>query len=87
MAKEIFLSYSRKDLDKVKTEDTGLSEEELKDDAVNGTLISLTSLPGFKIYRVEKGTTRYLWLATRMGQPMVKDAPGSEVKQTYNLFS
>jgi len=39
-----------------------------------------------KNYRVEKGTTRYLCLATRMGQPIVKDAPGLEMIQTYNLF-
>lgn len=67
-------------------ERTGLSEEELKDATDNGTLISLTSSTGVKNYRVEKGTTRYLWLATRMGQPIVKDAPGLEMIQTYNLF-
>lgn len=68
------------------TEETGLSEEELKDAADNGTLISLSSSTGLKKYRVEKGITRYLWLATRMGQPTVKDAPGLEVIQTYNLI-
>ena len=67
-------------------EETGLSEEELKDAAGNGTLISLSSSTGLKKYRVEKGITRYLWLATRMGQPTVKDAPGLEVIQTYNLM-
>lgn len=67
-------------------EETGLSEEELKDAADNGTLISLSSSTGLKKYRVEKGITRYLWLATRMGQPTVKDAPGLEVIQTYNLI-
>ena len=67
-------------------EDTGLSEDELKNAANNGTLITLTSSDGAKRYRVEKGITRYLWLATRMGQPTVKDAPGLEVIQTYNLF-
>ncbi len=66
------------------TEEIGLSEEELKDAADNGTLISLISSTGVKNYRVEKGITRYLWLATRMGQPTVKDAPGLEVIQTYN---
>lgn len=66
-------------------EDTGLSEDELKNAANNGTLITLTSSDGAKRYRVEKGITRYLWLATRMGQPTVKDAPGLEVIQTYNL--
>lgn len=68
-------------------EDTGLSEEELKVAAKNGTLITLTSSTGTKKYRVEKGITRYLWLATRMGQATVKDAPGLEVIQTYNLIS
>lgn len=68
-------------------EETGLCEDELKSAANNGTLISLTSSTGLKNYRVEKGTTRYLWLATRMGQPTVKDAPGLEVIQTYNLIS
>lgn len=69
------------------TEETGLSEDELKDATDNGTLISLSSSTGLKNYRVEKGITRYLWLATRMGQPTVKDAPGLEVIQTYNLTS
>lgn len=68
------------------TEETGLCEEELKDAAYNGTIISLTSSTGLKKYRVEKGITRYLWLATRMGRPTVKDAPGLEVIQTYNLI-
>lgn len=68
------------------TEDTGLSEDELKNAANNGTLITLTSSDGAMRYRVEKGITRYLWLATRMGQPTVKDAPGLEVIQTYNLI-
>lgn len=30
---------------------------------------------------------RYLWLATRMGMPTVKDAPGIEIVQTYNLLT
>ena len=34
-----------------------------------------------------KGKERYLWLATRMGVPTVKDAPGLEVLQTYNLLT
>jgi len=67
-------------------EDTELSEDELKDATYNGTIISLTSSTGLKKYRVEKGIIRYLWLATRMGQPTVKDAPGLEMIQTYNLF-
>lgn len=36
-------------------------------------------------YRKEIGKKRYLWLATRMGQPTIKDAPGLEVIQTYDL--
>lgn len=68
------------------SENTGLCEEELKNAANNDTLITLTSSKGTKSYRVEKGITRYLWLATRMGQPTVKDAPGLEVIQTYNLI-
>lgn len=68
------------------SENTGLSEDELKNAANNGTIITLTSSKGAKRYRVERGITRYLWLATRMGQPTVKDAPGLEVIQTYNLI-
>ena len=67
-------------------ENTGLSEVDLEDAAQKGTCISLESSVGTKKYRVEKGIKRYLWLATRMGQPTVKDAPGLEVIQTYNLI-
>lgn len=67
-------------------EDTGLGEDELKNAANNGTIITLPSSKGAKRYRVDKGITRYLWLATRMGQPTVKDAPELEVIQTYNLI-
>ena len=34
-----------------------------------------------------EGKKRYLWLATRMGMPTVKDAPGIETVQTYNLLT
>lgn len=34
-----------------------------------------------------RGKKRYLWLATRMGMPTVKDAPGLEIIQTYNLLT
>ena len=34
-----------------------------------------------------EGKKRYLWLATRMGMPTVKDAPGIEIVQTYNLLT
>lgn len=40
-----------------------------------------------KKYYVGEGKKRYLWLATRMGMPTVKDAPGLEVIQTYNLLT
>ena len=43
-------------------------------------------LKGQKYY-VGEGKKRYLWLATRMGQPTVKDAPGLEIIQTYNLLT
>ena len=36
-------------------------------------------------YYVGGGKKRYLWLATRMGMSTVKDAPGIEIVQTYNL--
>ena len=36
-------------------------------------------------YYVGEGKKRYLWLATRMGMSTVKDAPGIEIVQTYNL--
>lgn len=37
-------------------------------------------------YNVREGKKRYLWLATRMGEPTVKDAPDIEIIQTYNLL-
>ena len=43
-------------------------------------------LKGNKYY-VGEGKKRYLWLATRMGMPTVKDAPGIEIVQTYNLLT
>lgn len=36
---------------------------------------------------VGEGKKRYLWLATRMGMPTVKDAPGIEIVQTYHLLT
>ena len=38
-----------------------------------------------KTYTINIGKTRYLWLATRMGKTTIKDAPGLEIIQTYNL--
>ena len=40
-----------------------------------------------KKYYVGEGKKRYLWFATRMGQPTIKDAPGIEIIQTYNLLT
>ena len=47
---------------------------------------SQIKLEGQKYY-VGEGKKRYLWLATRMGMPTVKDAPGLEIIQTYNLLT
>lgn len=68
-------------------ENTELGEVDLEDAVQNGTSVTLNSSIGTRTYRVEKGIKRYLWLATRMGQPTVKDAPGLEVIQTYNLIA
>lgn len=47
---------------------------------------SQVKLKGKKYY-VSEGKKHYLWLATRMGMPIVKDALGIEVVQTYNLLT
>ena len=47
---------------------------------------SQIKLKGNKYY-VGEGKRRYLWLSTRMGMPTVKDAPGLEIIQTYNLLT
>lgn len=47
---------------------------------------SQIKLKGQKYY-VGEGKKRYLWLATRMGMPTVKDAPSLEIIQTYNLLT
>lgn len=73
-------------MDAPMSENTGLSEIELAAAVENGEPIVLKSSSGLRKYRVEKGMKRYLWLATRMGKPTVKDAPGLEVIQTYNLM-
>ena len=39
-----------------------------------------------KTYTINIGKTRYLWNATRMGQPVIKDAPGIEIIQTFDLI-
>lgn len=67
-------------------ENTGMTEKEFAAAVENNEPIVLEASTGLKKYRVEAGIKRYLWLATRMGKPTVKDAPGIEVIQTYNLI-
>jgi hypothetical protein len=62
---------------------TKLKEENLRIAADSSSQIKLK---GQKYY-VGEGKQRYLWLATRMGMPTVKDAPGIEIIQTYNLLT
>ena len=47
----------------------------------------LELLAGSNKYYVGEGKKRYLQLATRMGMPTVKDAPGIVIVQTYNLLT
>ncbi len=62
---------------------TKLKDENFRTAADSNSQIKLK---GNKYY-VSEGKKRYLWLATRMGMPTVKDAPGIEIGQTYNLFT
>lgn len=62
---------------------TKLKDESLRT-ATDGNV--QIKLKGNKYY-VGEGKKRYLWLATRMGIPTVKDAPGIEIVQTYNLLT
>lgn len=62
---------------------TKLKDENLRIAAASNSQIKLKG----KKYYVSEGKKRYLWLATRMGMPTVKDAPGIEVVQTYNLLT
>ena len=62
---------------------TKLKDENLHTAATSNSKVKLK---GNKYY-VGEGKKRYLWLATRMGMPTVKDAPGIEVVQTYNLMT
>lgn len=62
---------------------TKFMDENLRKAADSNSQIQLKD----KKYYVGKGKPRYLWLATRMGMPTVKDAPGIEVIQTYNMLS
>lgn len=65
---------------------TTLDDRKLSKTCKNKGTVAVSNLEGKGRYNVSVGTTRYLWLATRMGQPTVKDAPGLEVIQTYNLI-
>lgn len=65
---------------------TTLDDRKLSKTCKKKGMVEMSNLEGKGKYNVSVGTTRYLWLATRMGQPTVKDAPGLEVIQTYNLI-
>lgn len=62
---------------------TKFKDENLRAAAASNSQIKLK---GNKYY-VGEGKKRHLWLATRMGMPTVKDAPGIEKIQTYNLLT
>ena len=62
---------------------TKLKDENLRIAADSNSQIKLKG----KKYYVSEGKKRYLWLATRMGMATVKDAPGIEIVQTYNLLT
>ena len=62
---------------------TKFKDDNLRIAADSNSQIELRS----KKYSVGECKKRYLWLATRMGMPTVKDAPGIEIVQTYNLFT
>ena len=62
---------------------TKLKDENLRTAATINLQIKMKG----KKYYVGEGKKRYLWLATRMGMPTVKDAPGIEIVQTYNLLT
>lgn len=64
-------------------EQTKFKDENLRAAADSNMQIKLKG----KEYSVTEGKKRYLWFATRMGMPTVKDAPGIEVVQTYNLMT
>ena len=65
---------------------TDLDDRKLSKKCKKKEMVEVSNFEGKGKYNVSVGTTRYLWLATRMGQATVKDAPGLEVIQTYNLF-
>lgn len=65
---------------------TNLNDSMLSEICSNEGTVELSNSVANETYKVTVGMTRYLWLATRMGQPTVKNAPGLEVIQTYNLI-
>ena len=65
---------------------TNLNDSMLSEICTNDGTAELSDSEANEKYKVSVGMTRYLWLATRMGQPTVKNAPGLEVFQAYNLI-
>lgn len=63
---------------------TSATIKELEEASLNGR-ITLKNKNGSVELIIKKGKPYYLWLATRMGIPTEKDAPGLEKVQTYNL--
>lgn len=45
------------------------------------------NLKGKHFYIRRQGKKRYIWFATHMGEPIVKDAPELALFQTYNLVT
>ena len=62
---------------------TKFKDDNLRIAADSNSQIELRS----KKYYVGEGKKRYLWLATRMGMPTVKDDPGIKIVPTYNLVA
>lgn len=62
---------------------TKFKDESLRSAAGSTSQIKLKS----NKYYVGEGKKCYLWFAIRMGMPTVKDAPGLEIIQTYNLLT
>lgn len=64
-----------------------ITEQELKQKAEQKETIKVYEKDNqkFELSVTLCPTKRYIWLATRMGQATIKDAPGLEIIQTYNL--
>lgn len=64
-----------------------ITEQELKQKAEQKETIKVYEKDNQKIELsvTLSPTKRYIWLATRMGQATIKDAPGLEIIQIYNL--